>query len=214
MSLPPRTDELPELDKWALTKYRGYLEGLVVEGSMTQGEADAKYDRLAEGMREGGLQHALALGATRPATEEVQLLQTMAQGGQNKEAGGLPATARLSGHRGEAERPDSPRRQRSVIGVFLHNTNKIGEGWTTTNIQRGPRRTDPLRLSVCGKERTPSSDREEESQTRIEDANLDVLIPGADGRANHRGRGTNSSEPKDGPVGGRHLQQQGRLQQR
>ena len=99
MSLPPGTDDLPELDKWALSNYCDYLEGPVLEGSMTQGEANAEHDRLAEGMREQVLQHALNLGATSPATEEVQLLQIMAQGGQSKEAGGLPTTARPSGHR-------------------------------------------------------------------------------------------------------------------
>ena len=79
-----------------------------------------------------------------------------------KEAGGLPATARPSDHRGEAERPDSPRCQWSVIGVSLDNTNKIGEGQITTNNQRGPTRSNPVRVSVWGEEGTPSSNKREE----------------------------------------------------
>ena len=35
MSLPPGTDELPELDKWALSNYRNYLEGLVKQTQST-----------------------------------------------------------------------------------------------------------------------------------------------------------------------------------
>ena len=149
MALPPGTEELPELEKWALTDCQVYLEGLVVEGTMSQQDADAEYERLAEGMREGGLQHALALGTTRPAAEEVQLVQVLAHGEQSRETGDLPATAKPADHREEAERPCSPGHQWNVIGVFLDNTNENGERRSTTGIHREPRGTDPLRLSVC-----------------------------------------------------------------
>ena len=54
-----------------------------------------------------------------------------------------------------------------------------------TGIQRDPGGTGLLRLSFCDEEGTPSSDKEEESQTEVEKAELDPsnsnLVAAADG---------------------------------
>ena len=186
MALPPSTKNLAELEKWVLADCRVRLEGLVVDGTMSQEEVDAKYERLAEGMREGGLQHALALGTTRPAAEEVQLLQILARGEQSREEGDLPTTAKPADHKEEAERPCSPGRQWSVINVILDGTGKNGGRQATTCVQREPGGADPLGLSVYNEEGAPSSDSKEEPQTKVEDAMLDSLNPGSSGRAARR----------------------------
>ena len=43
MALPPGTKELAELEKWVLVDCRVRLEGLVVDGTMSQEEVDDEY---------------------------------------------------------------------------------------------------------------------------------------------------------------------------
>ena len=109
-------EKLAELEELVLAKGRGRLERLVENATMSQEEADAKFEQATARMRTGGLMHAL--GTPQPATKEAEK-RNLARGEQGPEAEDPPTPAKPGDLKEEAERACSSGQQRSVINAIL-----------------------------------------------------------------------------------------------